>query len=232
MSMTVEETRLLDKLASGALDGAVGDEREYRSYRSVLCGMRVSDGIPIAYRQWKPADSVYDQIQSDAHDYQEEKHYDTDERKLEFLQRFGWLMDDDDVRAYSAKYKPVRRGSAIVKGEDRIDGKILELELAEVNRRGKEAVLQERKVRANKAFIGYLAICALSMAAVLLLGIIPSPLSRESKMWGMLIVGVITPCFSPFRYAADCGPIKKMLLYLAQVFILVSSYVLFFLPLC
>ena len=26
--------------------------------------------------------------------------------KLEFLQRYGWLTDDDDVRAYSAKYKP------------------------------------------------------------------------------------------------------------------------------
>ena len=36
----------------------------------------------------------------------EEEHYDTDDRKLEFLQRYGWLTDDDDVRAYSAKYKP------------------------------------------------------------------------------------------------------------------------------
>lgn len=30
----------------------------------------------------------------------------TDDRKLEFLQQYGWLTDDDDVRAYSAKYKP------------------------------------------------------------------------------------------------------------------------------
>ena len=29
-----------------------------------------------------------------------------DNRKLEFLRRYGWLTDDDDVRAYSAKYKP------------------------------------------------------------------------------------------------------------------------------
>ena len=36
----------------------------------------------------------------------EEERYDTDDRKLEFLQRYGWLMDDEEVRAYSAKFKP------------------------------------------------------------------------------------------------------------------------------
>lgn len=30
----------------------------------------------------------------------------TDEEKLQFLQRFGWLMNDTDVRAYSKKFKP------------------------------------------------------------------------------------------------------------------------------
>ena len=231
MKKTEEEIRLLEKLASGALDGAVGDEREYRSYRRVLCGMRITCGVPIAYRLWKPADSVYDQVRSDTQDSREEKHYDSDERKLEFLQRFGWLMEDDEVKAYSAKYKPTGRASAIEKEEDKIDRKILELELTEANQRSEEAVLQERKVKGNKALICYLASCVLSMVAVSLLGIIPSPLSRESKMWVMLIVGLATPCFFPFWCVADSGLIEKTLLYLAQVFILVSLYVLFFLPL-
>ena len=33
---------------------------------------------------------------------------DTDERKLEFLQRYGWLMDDEAIRAYSARFKPMK----------------------------------------------------------------------------------------------------------------------------
>jgi len=36
----------------------------------------------------------------------EEEYYDTDEKKLAFLQRYGWLIDDEDARAYSAKFKP------------------------------------------------------------------------------------------------------------------------------
>ena len=30
----------------------------------------------------------------------------TDEQKLEFLRKFGWLMKDEAVRSYSAKFKP------------------------------------------------------------------------------------------------------------------------------
>ena len=32
----------------------------------------------------------------------------TDVQKLEFLQKFGWLMSDEAVRTYSAKFKPKR----------------------------------------------------------------------------------------------------------------------------
>ena len=32
----------------------------------------------------------------------------TDEQKLEFLRKFGWLMKDEAVRVYSAKFKPKR----------------------------------------------------------------------------------------------------------------------------
>ena len=30
----------------------------------------------------------------------------TDTEKLEFLRKFGWLMNDADVKKYSAKFKP------------------------------------------------------------------------------------------------------------------------------
>lgn len=38
-----------------------------------------------------------------------EERYDTDDRKLEFLQRYGWLIDDPEVRAYSAKFKSKKK---------------------------------------------------------------------------------------------------------------------------
>ena len=30
----------------------------------------------------------------------------TDEQKLDFLRKFGWLKKDEPTRAYSAKFKP------------------------------------------------------------------------------------------------------------------------------
>ena len=36
----------------------------------------------------------------------EEERFETDDEKLFFLQKYGWLIDDDEVRAYSAKFKP------------------------------------------------------------------------------------------------------------------------------
>lgn len=46
MSMTKEELNLLAKLAIGALDGMVGDEREYRGYKSVYCSKYIKDVPP------------------------------------------------------------------------------------------------------------------------------------------------------------------------------------------
>ena len=33
----------------------------------------------------------------------------TDDKKLQFLQKFGCLMKDEDVKAYSAKFKPKKK---------------------------------------------------------------------------------------------------------------------------
>ncbi|MDD4680943.1 MAG: hypothetical protein PHP79_08705 [Clostridia bacterium] len=42
-----DEKGLLDKLASGALDGMVGDEKVYQGYRDVYCGKYIKDGVPV-----------------------------------------------------------------------------------------------------------------------------------------------------------------------------------------
>ena len=106
MSRTPEESNLLKKLASGSLDGMVGEEREYRGYKSVFCGKYIKDGEPVSYRQGQSERFFNNKENERIPGKREEEHYDTDERKLEFLQRYGWLTDDPDVKAYSAKYKP------------------------------------------------------------------------------------------------------------------------------
>jgi len=104
--MNKEERNLLDKLASGLLDGMVGDEREYRGYKSVYCGKYIKDGIPISYRQGASERFFNGRENERIPGKREEERYDTDERKIEFLQRYGWLIDDEEVRTYSAKFKP------------------------------------------------------------------------------------------------------------------------------
>ena len=106
MRRTEEEKNLLAKLVSGVLDGMVVDEREYRGYRSVFCGKYIKDGKPVSCRQGDSTRFFNGKENERIPGKREDEHYDTDDRKLEFLQRYGWLTDDDDVRAYSAKYKP------------------------------------------------------------------------------------------------------------------------------
>ena len=106
MRRTGEEKKLLAKLASGVLDGMVGDEREYRGYRSVFCGKYIMNGEPVAYRQGESSRFFNGKENERVPGKRVEEHFDTDDRKLEFLQRYGWLTDDEEVKAYSAKYKP------------------------------------------------------------------------------------------------------------------------------
>ena len=106
MKITKEEKNLLLKLASGILDGMVGDERVYRGYRNVYCGKYIKDGVPVSYREGESSRFFNGKENERIPGKREEERYITDEQKLNFLQRFGWLTDDDDVKAYSAKFKP------------------------------------------------------------------------------------------------------------------------------
>lgn len=103
--MTPEERNLLTKLSSGLLDGMVGDELVYRGYKNVFCGKYIKDGEPFSYRQSESERFFNGKENEQILGKREEEHFDTDDKKLEFLQRFGWLMADPDVKAYSARYK-------------------------------------------------------------------------------------------------------------------------------
>ena len=106
MKKTHEELKLLKKLASGMLDGMVGREKVYSGYKKVYCGKYIKDGEPVSYREGESSRFFNGKENERISVKREEDHYDTDNRKLEFLQRYGWLMEDEDVRAYSAKFKP------------------------------------------------------------------------------------------------------------------------------
>ncbi len=108
MRKTSEEKNLLEKLASGVLDGMVGDERVYHGYKNVYCGKYIKDGEPVSYRQGESERFFNGKENERIPGKREEEHYDTDEEKLDFLQRYGWLIDDEEVKAYSAKYKPTK----------------------------------------------------------------------------------------------------------------------------
>lgn len=105
--MTKEEKILLKKLASGALDGCVGNDLTTSGGSTVW--KAIKNGVPAMFKQG-PTTRFFngkenERIAGVLHTLQE---WITDEDKLEFLQKFGWLMNDPDVKAYSAKFKPNR----------------------------------------------------------------------------------------------------------------------------
>lgn len=106
MRKTNEEKSLLTKLTNGDLDGMVGDERVYTGYKNIYCGKYIKDGEPVSYRQGESSRFFNGKENELISGKREEEYYDTDEKKLEFLQRYGYLIDDEDVKAYSAKFKP------------------------------------------------------------------------------------------------------------------------------
>jgi hypothetical protein len=105
MRKSNEEKGLLGKLASGILDGMVGDEKVYSGYKNVYCGKYIKDGEPVSYREGESSRFFNGKENERMPGKRTEERYDTDEKKLDFLQRYGWLNDDEEVKAYSAKFK-------------------------------------------------------------------------------------------------------------------------------
>lgn len=103
--MTNEEKGLLRKMASGVLDGIVGDHLFTSGGSSVW--KAIKNGVPAMFKQG-PGGKIFngkenERFEGVLHTLQE---WVSDEQKLDFLRKFGWLMDDTAVKAYSAKFKP------------------------------------------------------------------------------------------------------------------------------
>jgi len=105
MAITKEEKDLLNKLAKGALDGVVGESLSTTGGSTIW--KSIKNGVPAMFKQG-PGGKYFDgkeNVRYDGvlHTLQE---WISDEQKLEFLRKFGWLMRDEAVKLYSAKFKP------------------------------------------------------------------------------------------------------------------------------
>ena len=103
--MTNEEKKLLQKMASGALDGIVGDNINTSGGSTVW--KSIKDGLPAMFKQG-PGGKFFNGKENERYEglLHTLQKWVTDDEKLQFLRKFGWLMQDTDVKAYSAKFKP------------------------------------------------------------------------------------------------------------------------------
>ena len=97
MEITLQEKKLLDKLAQGALDGFILPDIQWKS-DGLICRRMIVGGIPyyISFMEKPDYGNVAFVI---------EQFYETDEMKLWFLKRNGEYMSDPDVAEYCASTK-------------------------------------------------------------------------------------------------------------------------------
>lgn len=105
MDFTKEEKGLLKKMKDGVLDGFVGDDLTTSGGSTVW--KSIKNGVPAMFKQG-PGGKFFNGKESERYEgvLHTLQKWDTDEEKIGFLRKFGWLMQDDDVKAYSAKFKP------------------------------------------------------------------------------------------------------------------------------
>ena len=102
--MTQEELTLLKRLSSGELDGVVGDEFVTSGGSSIW--KRIVGGVPMQTRQG-PGGRSFNGRESERFDgvFRVTHRWESDEEKLEFLQKYGWLMKDKEAQNYSSRYR-------------------------------------------------------------------------------------------------------------------------------
>lgn len=105
MRRTTEEKTIIAKILSGVLDGQVGND--FFTDGGSTVWTVIKNGKITRFKQG-PSKKFFngkenDIIEGTLHVLQE---WITDEEILAFVQKFGFLIDDLDIKAYSAKFKP------------------------------------------------------------------------------------------------------------------------------
>ena len=106
MKFTELEKLVLEKLGKGMLDGVIGRDYHTGGYATVTFRKIIKDGIPQIIRFG--ADSKYFDNKETVKvaGKQTIQLIENVADKLKFLQKYGWLIDDPDVKEYSALFKP------------------------------------------------------------------------------------------------------------------------------
>lgn len=100
------EKLVLKKLEKGLLDGVVGKDYHTGGYATVTFRKIIKNGIPQIIRFG--ADSKYFDNKETVKvaGKQTIQLIEDVTEKLKFLQKYGWLIDDPDTKAYSSFFKP------------------------------------------------------------------------------------------------------------------------------
>lgn len=101
MNIKELEKVILEKLDKGLLDGVVGDNDSFIVDDAVLIIRFIRKGIPqkfIAHGEFEHFNGK-ENVRVSGRCYTE--YFRTPDEKLFFLQKYGFLMDDPDVRKYS-----------------------------------------------------------------------------------------------------------------------------------
>ena len=105
MRRTKLENLILEKMEKGTLDGVVGSDFETGNYAKVTFRKVIKDGVPQIIR-FGASSKYFNNKESVRKGKQSVELFETVSEKLFFLQRYGFLIDDPDVKKYSALYKP------------------------------------------------------------------------------------------------------------------------------
>ena len=100
------EKLVLEKLGKGMLDGIVGKDYHTGGYATVTFRKVIKDGIPQIIRFGADSKFFNNKETVKVAGKQTVQLIESAAEKLQFLQKYGWLIDDPDAKAYSAFFKP------------------------------------------------------------------------------------------------------------------------------
>lgn len=109
--MNVEELEkiVLEKLNKGLLDGVIGDDFVTGDYAKVTFRKIIKNGVPQILRLGADSKFFDNKENVRVNGKESVKMLETIAEKISFLRKYGWLINDPDVKAYSALFKPKKK---------------------------------------------------------------------------------------------------------------------------
>lgn len=103
------EKIVLEKLNKGLLDGIVGNDFVTGDHAKITFRKIIKDGIPQILRFGADSKFFNNKETVRVAGKRSVQLFKTVSEQLSFLQKYGWLMDDPDVKAYSALFKKTKK---------------------------------------------------------------------------------------------------------------------------